>query len=113
MSQDTTIEYKLRLAHDLILFLTSSYLQRVPQEQKAEGVNTILQSWEERVEALLQQQRADIIKEAVKENDVDEDVQTILANIHCMEPLAIRKEFKAEIKDNLLKILTKANQQPT
>ena len=51
MSQDTTIEYKLRLAHDLILFLTSSYLQRVPQEQKAEGVNTILQSWEERVEA--------------------------------------------------------------
>ena len=109
MDKETVTHYKLILAHDLITFLTNLYLRNVPLEHKAKTANNILEAWEKRVSKMLEESMNPVIKATAIEQDMEEDVQSILIDIFRMEPELLRKEFKVETRHSIFRSFMEEN----
>ncbi len=103
MEEEIISNYKLQLAHDLIVFLTNALLLGAPQDKKAEQSTLVLEAWEKRVNTKLKEVQAPLIKDMVNQEGIEEDVATILASISSIETDAIRKEFKVEAHHGILR----------
>ena len=98
MDQDMENFYKLTLAHDLILFLMHALNDGLSKDQKARRTNMILEAWEKRVNTKVQELAEENLKEISKACGEDLDIMRIMQDIHSVEPITVRKEFKREVR---------------
>jgi hypothetical protein len=103
MDQNFSNYYKLQIAHALIMFLINLQVNGLSQDLQAERTNMILDAWEKRLDVKLKELQEANLKSIAEAEGFDLDVAKILADIQLIEPEAIRKEFKIEVRHKVFR----------
>ena len=94
-----TEKYKLALASDLIIYLSSVLTYNMTKEQASQFLGSAMETWSGRVEKnlnMIHKQNIEAYKAQNLTDDPD-DVIDILVQVHSTMPTMLREEFISEM----------------
>jgi len=107
-----TEKYKLALASDLIIYLSSVLTHKMTKDQATQFLGNAMEIWATRIEKnlnMIQEQNIEAYK-AQTLNDDPDDVIDILVQVHSTVPTMMRNEFIDEMLQSFQKLIVETKE---
>ena len=99
----TEEKFKLALATDLVIYMIQVLIQNSSSDP-IELVDSIMNTWSQRVENSAKFMKQEIAKQMVENNeDMTEDVAMVLLDVNNIENKMMKGEFKTQMREAIFK----------